>query len=324
MRIKHSIALALASLLASLGLLANAGAGAVAQEYPVKSIRVIVGGGPDVVARAIGQKLTAAWGQAVVVEQLPGAGGLVAAQTVARAPADGYTLLLTSSAYAIMPAIQPKFQYNLVKDFEPIAQIASLGFVLLAHHSVAANSLDELVKLAQAKPGFINCGSVGAGSTAHLGCEILKTYAKVDIVHVPYNGAGPALLDLLAGRIHIFLSPGTDFSNVKAGKLKVLAITGSRRIEAVPEVPTMAEAGRPELSFESWNGFHAPGGTPKAVVAKLAAEILKAAATPEVQEKVKAQGFFADPRSGDAFAEFVKADVARWARIVAETGARPE
>ena len=304
-------------------LLAGGGA-AVAQVFPVKPIRLIVGPGPDIVARAIGQKLTEAWGQAVVVEQLPGAGGVIAAQTVARAPADGYTLLLTTGSYSIMQAIQPKVQFSLTRDFEPVAQIASLGFVLLAHPSVPAANADELVRFALAKPGFVNCASTGPGTTAHLGCEMLKTYAKADVVHVPYNGPGPALLDLLAGRVHIFFSPGTDFSNVKAGKLKALAVTGTQRVAAVPDVPTIAEAGWPQLSFSSWNGVHAPVSTPKAVVARLAEAILKATAAPEVGEKLALQGFVADAKPSDAFAKFVDADIARWQKIVAETGAKPE
>jgi tripartite-type tricarboxylate transporter receptor subunit TctC len=303
---------------------AVAAAPAIAQEFPNRPIRLIVGPGPDTTARAIGAKLGAALGQAIVVEQLPAAGGVVAAQTVAKAAPDGYTLLLTTGSYSIMQAIQPGINFNLQKDFEPVAQIASLGFVLLAHPDVAASSLAELTRLAREKPGTLNCASTGIGTTAHLGCEMFRTYGKIDFVHVPFKGNPPAVADLLAGRVHFFFSTGPAVSHVQAGKLKALAVTGPTRMAAIPAVPTVAEAGMPELSFISWNGVHAPAGTPKAVTARLGVEITKAATLPDIQKTLTVQGFDPDPKGAEAFGAFVRADVERWARVVAETGAKAQ
>ena len=297
---------------------------AAAQEFPNRPIRLIVGPGPDTTARAIGAKLGAALGQAIVVEQLPAAGGVVAAQTVAKAAPDGYTLLLTTGSYSIMQAIQPGINFNLQKDFEPVAQIASLGFVLLAHPDVAAHSLSELTRLARDKPGTLNCASTGIGTTAHLGCEMFRTYGKVDFVHVPFKGNPPAVADLLSGRVHFFFSTGPAISHVTAGKLKALAVTGPTRMAAIPAVQTVAEAGMPELSFISWNGIHAPAGTPKAVTARLGAEITRAAALPDIRQTLTVQGFDPDPKGAEAFGAFVRADVERWARVVAETGAKAQ
>ena len=250
---------------------------------------------------------------------------MIAAQTVARAPADGYSLLLTTTSFAIMQAMQPKLPFSLLTDFAPVGQVISAGFVLVAHPSVPATSLDELIRLAQAKPGFINCASTGPGTAPHLGCEMLRTYAKADVVHVPYNGTPPAVLDLLAGRVHILIATGPASVNlVQEGKLKALAVTGRNRVGALPQIPTMAELGRPELEIPGWNGVHAPAGTPPEVIARLSAEILKAVGQPEVGDKIRAQGFDPDPRSADAFGELVRADVARWTAIVKATGAKPE
>ena len=313
---------------AATALLANcaplAAVPAAAQDFPTKSIRLVVGPGPDTTARAVGAKLSAVWGQTVVVEQLPGAGGVVAAQTVAKAAPDGYTLLLTTGSYSIMQAIRPDMKLSLLEDFEPVAQIASLSFVLLAHPGLAANTLPELIKLAKDKPGTLNCASTGPGTTAHLGCEMLRTYGKVDIVHVPYNGNAPSVTDLIAGRVHVFFSTGPGLVNVSAGKLKALAVTGPARMAAAPDVPTVAEAGMPELGFISWNGVHAPAGTPKPVIAKLGAELVKAASLPDIKQTLAVQGFDADPKPAEGFAAFVAADVGRWAKAVIETGAKAE
>ena len=297
---------------------------AAAQEFPTRPIRLIVGPGPDTTARAVGARLSAVWGQQVVVEQLPGAGGVIAAQTVAKAAPDGYTLLLSTGSYSIMQAIRPDMKLSLLKDFEPVAQIASLSFVLLANPTLPANTLPELIKLARDKPGTLNCASTGPGTTAHLGCEMLRTYGQVDIVHVPYNGTAPAITDLIAGRVHVLFATGPGLVNVTAGKLKAIVVTGPARMAAAPDVPTMAEAGMPELGFISWNGVHAPAGTPKPVIAGLAAEFVKAASLPDIMQALAVQGFDADPKPADGFAAFVVSDVERWAKVVKETGAKAE
>ena len=297
---------------------------AAAQEFPTRPIRLIVGPGPDTTARAVGARLSAVWGQQVVVEQLPGAGGVIAAQTVAKAAPDGYTLLLSTGSYSIMQAIRPDMKLSLLKDFEPVAQIASLSFVLLANPTLPANTLPELIKLARDKPGTLNCASTGPGTTAHLGCEMLRTYGQVDFVHVPYNGTAPAITDLIAGRVHVLFATGPGLVNVTAGKLKAIVVTGPARMAAAPDVPTMAEAGMPELGFISWNGVHAPAGTPKPVIARLAAEFVKAASLPDIMQALAVQGFDADPKPADGFAAFVVSDVERWAKVVKETGAKAE
>jgi tripartite-type tricarboxylate transporter receptor subunit TctC len=283
---------------------------------------LIVGPGPDTTARAIGAKIGATLGQPIVVDQLPGAGGVVAAQTVAKAPADGHTLLLTTGSYSIMQAIQPGINFNLERDFEPVAQVASLGFVLLAHPDVPANSLDELIQLAKNKPGALNCASTGIGTTAHLGCEMLRTYAKIDFVHVPFKGNPPAVIDLLAGRVHFFFSTGPALTHVAAGKLKALAVTGPKRMNAIGTVPTVEESGMPQLSFISWNGVHAPKGTPHSIISRLSTEIVRAAGLPDIQQTLIKQGFDPDPKDAEAFGVFVRSDVERWSRAVTETGAK--
>ena len=234
--------LALAALLVScIGML---GAGAArAQDYPSKPIFFVVGPGPDALARLIGQKLTAAWGQQVLIDIQPTAGGVVAARNVSKAPPDGHTMLLTTGSYTIMQALRPDLPFNLLRDFEPVVQIGSLSFLLLANRSLPVKSLDDLIKLARAQPGKINCASSGVGTTAHLGCEMLKKFANIDIVHVPYKGAAPALTDLMGGQVEIFFAVPTTAAQVKSGDVRALAVTGRKRLAILPEVPTVAEAG---------------------------------------------------------------------------------
>jgi len=293
-----------------------------AQDYPTKPIFFVVGPGPDALARLIGQKLTDAWGQQVLVDPQPAAGGVMAARTVARALPDGHTLLLTTGSYSIMQATRQDLPFNLLRDFEPVAQIGSLSFILLATPSLPVKSLDDLIKLAHQKPGQINCASSGVGTTAHLGCEMLKKIANVDIVHVPYKGAGPALTDLIGGYVEIFFSVPTASAQVTAGQARALAVTGAQRLAALPDVPTVAEAGLPDLEFASWNGVHVPAGTPKPTIAKLNAEIGKARNLPEIQQRMMTLGFTPEGGTPEEFGEFVLRDVARWTKVVKETGVK--
>jgi len=295
-----------------------------AQDYPTRPIFFVVGPGPDVMARLFGQKLTEAFGQQVLVDIQPAAGGVVAARTVAKAAPDGHTLLLSTGVYSIMEVMRRDLPFSFLRDFEPVAEIGSLSFVLLATPSLGVKSLDELIKLARAKPGEINCASSGVGTTAHLGCERLKQAANIDIVHVPYKGAPAALVDLLAGRVHLTFSVPTAVAHVKSGELRALAVTGDKRLAAIPDVPTVIEAGWPALEFGSWNGVHVPAGTPKPIIEKLNAGIAKARSLPDVQQRMTDAGL--TPQGGTAaeFAEFVKRDVARWNKIVTETGVKAE
>ncbi|MEI7530757.1 MAG: tripartite tricarboxylate transporter substrate-binding protein [Betaproteobacteria bacterium] len=296
----------------------------IAMDYPNKPIRLIVGPGPDAIARAVAGKLSAQWGVSVYVEQIPGAGGVLAAQTVAKAPADGYTLLLTTGSYSIMEYIQGKPKVSLLKNFEPVAQIASLPFFVLLNPTVPANSLSELIQLAKSKPGTINCASTGIGTTAHLGCEMLRTYEKVEVIHVPYNGTPGAVTDLIGGRVQMLFGTGPTLVNVAAGKLKVVAVTGPSRYSQLPQLPTVGESGSPQLTFTSWNGIHAPAGTPPEVINKISQDIVNLASNNEIKELLNNQGFNPDFKAAPAFANFVKNDLQQWAKVIKDTGAKAE
>src|SRR5215210_1515368 len=238
--------------------------GACSQTFPSKPIRFIVGPGPDVLARLIGQKLTETWGQQVVVDQRPGAGGIIAADTVAKSIPDGYTLLLTTGAYTINATLYPKLPYNLERDLAPVDLLALISFLVIVNPSLPAKSMQELAQLARAKPGTLNCAHSGPGTTAHLGCEMLKSSARIDIVPVSYKGTIPAIVDVMSGQAQLmFAVMQGGLPQVQAGKLRAVAVTGSKRAAALPDVPTISEAGYPGADFISWNGVHVRAGTPK-------------------------------------------------------------
>lgn len=298
---------------------------ALAQNYPAKPIRFIVGPGPDVLARMIGQKLTDSWGQQVVVDQRPGAGGIIAADTVSKSIPDGYTLLLTTGAYTINATLYPKLPYDLERDLAPVSLLASISFLVIVPPSLPAKNMRELVQLAKAKPGSLNCAHSGPGTTAHLGCEMLKSSARIDIVPVPYKGTVPAIIDVISGQAQLmFAVMQGGLPHVQAGKLRALAVTGSKRSAALPDVPTITEAGFPGADFITWNGVHVPAKTPKATVAKLNAELDRLLKLADVRERMQTLGL--DPVGGtpEAFAAFVKADIARWAKVIKESGVRAE
>ncbi len=312
--------------LTALAIAANAVVGiACAQSYPAKPIRFIVGPGPDVLARLIGQRLTDSWGQQVVVDQRPGAGGIIAADTVAKSNPDGYTLLLTTGAYTVNAALYAKLPYNLERDLAPVNLLATISFLVIVNPALPAKSMQDLIQLAKAKPGSLNCAHSGPGTTAHLGCEMLKSSAHIDIVPVPYKGTVPAIVDVIGGQAQLmFAVMQGGLPQVQAGKLRALAITGAKRSAALPEVPTITEAGVPGADFISWNGVHVPARTPKAIVTKLNAELDRLLKLPEVRERMQTLGL--DPAGGtpEAFAAFVKADIARWAKVIKESGVRVE
>ena len=233
-------------------------------------------------------------------------------------------MLLTTGSYTIMQALRPDLQFNLLRDFEPVAQIGSLSFLLLANRSLPVKSLDDLIKLARAQPGKINCASSGVGTTAHLGCEMLKKFANIDLVHVPYKGAAPALTDLMGGQVEIFFAVPTTAAQVNSGDVRALAVTGRKRLAILPEVPTVAEAGLADLEFGSWNGVHVPAATPKPIIARLNAEIGKARNQPDIQQRITDFGLTAEGGTPEEFGEFVKRDLAQWTRIVKETGVKVE
>ena len=297
---------------------------AMAQEFPSKPVVIVVGPGPDAMPRLFGHKLTEMWGQPVVVEPQPGGGGIMAMRTVTRAAPDGHAMLLTTGSYTINEVIRPNFPLSLARDFSPAALIGTLSFMLLVHPSVPAQSLQELLKLAREKPGQLNCASSGVGTTAHLGCEMLSHYGGVKILHVPYKGVAPALNDMLAGRAHVMFSVPTAIAHVQSGALRALAVTGPRRLSTLPDVPTVAEAGLPDLTFSSWNGLHLPANTPKAVVAKINADVAKVRGMPDVQKRMQELGFTPEGGDPESFTQFVSADIERWRKAGKDTRVQVE
>ena len=292
-----------------------------AQDYPSKPIRVIVGPGPDVLARIVGQKLTDAWGQQVVVDQRPGAGGIIAAESVAKSAPDGYTLLLSTGTYTTIPSLYAKVPYDFVKDLQPVTLLATLPFLLVAHPSLPAQNVQELVQLARARPGQLNYASSGNGTTAHLAGEMLKSMAKINIVHVPYKGTVPGVIDLVAGQVHVmFAIIQSSLPYVQAGRLRALGVSASKRSSSAPAVPTIAESGVPGYEFISWNGIHAPAATSKAVTAKLNAELLKVIAAPDVKERMSGLGMEVAGGTPEEFGALVKSDIAKWAKVIRDAG----
>ena len=310
------------------------GAGAVqaqdaAQAYPAKPIRFVVpfppGGPLDIMARGIGQKLTEAWGQPVVVDNRPGAGGSLGAEQVAKSPGDGYTLLMGAvSTQANNPHLYARVGYDPFKDFVPVALVAEVPNVLVVNPSVPVNSVQELVAFAKAKPGYLNFGSGSTGSTGHLAGELFKSLAGVDMVHIPYKGGAPAMQDLLGGQVQLmFDNLANSLPQVKAGKLRALAVTTSKRSPAMPDLPTVNEAGVRGFDLSTWFGVFVPAGTPPEIVTKLNGGIVAALNSKELRERLAAMG--TEPPANNtpaAFAAFVHAENAKYAKVVKESGAK--
>ncbi|MEA3156749.1 MAG: hypothetical protein QOK44_4338 [Betaproteobacteria bacterium] len=295
---------------------------AAAQTYPSKPIRFIVpfppGGGNDTMARAFGQKMSEGFAQPVVIDNRPGAGGNIGAETAARALPDGYTVFLGGvGSHGINPNLQAKLPYDPIKDFAPISLIASAPLVIVVPPSLPIKSVSDLVQLAKARPGELNYASSGSGTIAHLSAELLNSMAKIKLEHVPYKGTGPALTDLLAGRVQVmFNSAVSILPQVRSGKLRAVAMTAAKRSAAMPDLPTVAESGVPGYEAASWYGVLAPAATPRPIVQKLNSEIVRIARTPDVRERLAADG--ADPvgSSPEEFAAYIKRELARWARVI--------
>ena len=299
-----------------------------ATSYPNKPIKIVVpfppGGATDILARAIGFELQKAWGQSVIIENKPGAGGNTGADLVAKAAADGYTLVMgTVGTHAINMSLYAKMPYDAVKDFEPVVLVAGVPNLLVVHPSVNAKSVRELTALAKSQPGKLNVASSGNGTSIHLAAELYKQMAGVDILHVPYKGSSPAVADLLGGQVQMmFDNMPSSLPHAKAGKLRALAVTSMTRSAALPDVPTLDEEGLKGFDATSWFGLLAPAGTPRDIVAKLNSASVKALASAEMRERLAAQG--ADPvgNTPDQFATFIKAEIDKWAKIVKASGAR--
>jgi len=295
---------------------------AFAQDYPSRPIRIIVqtapGGLIDLLARTFAQKLTETTGKTAVVENKTGGGGVIAAEFVAKAPNDGYTVFMgTHSTQAILPHLRPNLPYAPQKDFVPVAYIATTPTVLIVHPSVKATTLKELIAHLKENPGKLNFASQGNGSTGHMGGEQFKQLAGVDVVHVPYRGAAPALKDLVAGHVAMMFD-NVPFAReqVLAGKVRALGVVSPDRVSAIPNVPTMKEAGLPEMEGGPWFGLFVPAGTPRAVIDYLNAQANKIFALPEVRDNLIAQGFRLPLGTPEAFATHVATDSKRWGEVV--------
>ncbi len=321
--ILHAMMLAMAMVFAMPGAHAQA-------PYPSKPIRIVVpfpaGGTTDILARAVALKLTETGGQPVVVDNRPGAGGNIGAELVAKSAPDGYTLLMgTVGTHAINPVLYAKIPYDPQRDFAPVILVAGVPNVLVVNPALPVNSVQELIAYGKANPGKLNFASSGSGTSIHLSGELFKSMSGVPMTHVPYKGSAPALTDLLGGQVQLmFDNLPSALPHIKAGKLRALAVTGAQRAPALPDVPTVAEAGLPGFEASSWFGLLAPAGTPKDIIARLHAEVAKWLATPEARNRLAAQGANAVGNSPEEFAQFIATETVKWRRVVKESGAKIE
>ena len=305
------------------------GSPAAQTTYPERSIRMLVGvppgSQPDTVARLLGQKFAEAWGKPVVIDNVTGAAGNIAADRVAKAAPDGYTLgQLSQTPLVINPSLY-KLAYDPVNDFAPVSQVYMFTTILVVHNAVPAKSVKELVAFAKAQPGGLTFASAGSGSPHHMTAELFKSMAGLDIRHIPYKGGVAAMPDLLGGRVTMMFSPiGPILPVVREGKLRALAVTSSRRSSAIPELPTIAESGYPGFESTSWNGLLAPAGTPATITRKLHLETVKALALPDVRAKLADLGLEGIGNSPDEFAAVIKSEIPKWAKVIKESGIKPD
>ncbi len=297
-----------------------------AASYPSRTIRMLIalapGGGVDTSGRLLGQKFVDAWGQQVVAENRPGAGGTIATELVARAAPDGYTLLMQSMSHAITPALY-KLSYDTIKDFAPISLFVQSPSVLAVHPSLPVRSVKDLIAFARARPNEILFSSSGSGSGQHLTMELLNRMAGLQLVHVPYKGTAPSIVDLVAGRVSVTSASAiSTMPHVRAGRLRPLAVSSAKRSPSVPELPTVAEAGIPGFALDQWYALFAPAGTPKEVVAKLYGEIAKAVAHADTRERLLAMGLDPVGMPPEEFTEYLKTETAKWGKLVREAGIR--
>jgi len=301
-------------------LIAIIGPAVAQQAYPSKPIRIIVvlppGGGTDLLARLLGSKLTERWGQPVIVDNRVGGNTVIGTEAAAKSTPDGYTIMITSGSHVIIPNLVP-VPFDAIRDFAPVATLARTELLLLLHPSVAASNLQDLIALAKSKPGQLNYASSGNGALPHLGMEMFNIMAAVKIQHVPYKGAAQALIGLLGGQVQMFLGvPQPAIPHINNGKLKSFAITGETRLSALPEVPTFTEAGLPGFDMGTWYGFLAPLGTPKGIIDKLSAEITKLLGMPDFREELSRRGVTPLISTPDQFTALMKADLAKYAKLI--------
>ena len=302
---------------------------AVAADYPAKPIRVVVpsspGGGIDALARVIGPRMTETWGKSVIIDNRAGAGGLIGSEIVARAPADGYTVLMVAGGYTLNPSLYARLPYDTLRDFERVSLLACAPNLLVVHASLPVKTVKELVAYAKAKPKFLTYASSGVGTTSYLSGEIMKVMTGIEIIHVPYKGAGLSNAAAIAGQVHfIFSAPHTMVPHVKTERVRALGVSSLRRLPLIPEVPTIAEAGLPGFDVNSCYGALVPAKTPRAVIAKLNTEMVRILRLPEVRANLESQSFDVIASSADEYDRFTRQDMARWARALKEAGIKPE
>jgi tripartite-type tricarboxylate transporter receptor subunit TctC len=300
---------------------------ATAQQFPAKSVKIIVpfpaGGTVDFFARVISAKLSDALGQSVLVENRAGAGGNIAAEAVAKAAPDGYTLLMGSEIIAINTSLYAKIGYDPVKDLAPITLVGTVPNILIVHPSLPVNSVNELIALAKKTPGKISFASTGQGTSTHLSSELFKLMANVDMLHVPYKGGPPAIADLISGQVNMmFINMPTGIPHVRSGKAKIIAVSSLKRVSQLPDVPTVDQAGVKGFETAAWSGLYAPAGTPVDIINRLNAEVVKILKQPSVREQLVAQGAEPVGDSPEEFSRFTQAEIGKWAKIIKISGAK--
>jgi tripartite-type tricarboxylate transporter receptor subunit TctC len=306
------------------------GGASQAQNYPLRPVRLMVpqsaGSATDTVARAVGVKLSERLGQQVVIDNRAGGSGLIAGEMVAKAPPDGHMLLIVSATHTVNPSLRKSMPYDAIRDFTPISLATGQSYVLLAHPSLPVKNVRELVQLAKARPGQINYASTSVGSLGHLGFELLKTTAGIDMVHITYKGVGPALTDIMGGHVSLlFLTVVSGLPQVKAGKLKGLAVSSLKRSPIAPDIPTVAESGvLPGFDVSGWYGFLGPANLPAALTNRLSTEIAAILKAPDIRERLAADGSDAVGSTPEVFAAHLKSEVTKWAKVVRAAGIKQE
>lgn len=304
-------------------------ASATAQNYPARPVRLIVpsspGGGTDISARIIAPRLSEYLGQQVVVENRPGAGTMIGGEAAARSAPDGYTLLMGISTLAINPAIYKKVPYDALKDFAPVSQAVALPNVLVAHPSLPVKTVKELVAFARARPGQINFASAGLGTSPHLSVELFLSMTGLKMVHVPYKGSGPGVTDLVAGHVPLMMpNMLSALPHIKSGRLRALGVTSAKRASRASDIPTIAEAGVPGYEAVQWYGVLAPAGTPRPIITRLHAEVVRVLQQSDIKERFLSDGAEAVGSSPEEFAAFIRAETGKWAKVIKDAGLRPE
>jgi len=297
-------------------------------DYPQRPIRLIVpfaaGGGLEITARSIGQKLTEKRGQAIVIDNRPGAATIVGSEIAAKSSPDGYTLLMITTTFAINPSLYGKLPYDPVREFAPVTQINSVPNILVVNPSIPAHTVRELIALAKAKPGQLNYASAGSGTSPHLAAELFKTMAGIEMTHIPYKGIPPAVTDVIAGRVTMLMTTTISAApHVKSGRLRALAITSPKRLAAMPDVPAIGET-VPGYEADAFQGMVAPAGVPKEIVRQLADDIAAIVRLPEIRERIVADGAEPIGSTPEAFGAFLKKEMLKWGKVVKESGARPD